>query len=93
MNNERVILIRGKKSNWYEQAIFIIKPGLSKDMEQVNIVDEAERIINEYREKKLGVRPFDARARRARVKTKLIVISASVAGALGFAVYLLLSHI
>lgn len=42
----KVILIDGKSSNWYDQAIFIV----SKDENQLpkNLVSEAEKIINEY---------------------------------------------
>lgn len=50
MNKEKdVILICGNKSKWYEQAIFIV------DKNKVlpkNIVLEAEKIINEYVNKK-----------------------------------------
>lgn len=45
-NNKKVILISGGGSNWYEQAIFIIKdkgPRLPVDM-----VKEAENIIKRY---------------------------------------------
>jgi hypothetical protein len=93
MNNERVILIRGKKSNWYEQAIFIIKPGVVKDITQVDMVEEAERVINEYRERKMGVRSARSAERFRRGKTKPLVVAAAIIGAVGFAAYIVLSHV
>ncbi|GHU73844.1 hypothetical protein FACS1894188_00430 [Clostridia bacterium] len=44
--NDRIILIKGDNSKWYEQAIFIIRPETG-DM-PVDFVDEAENIINNY---------------------------------------------
>lgn len=49
-NNKKVILINGDKSKWYEQAIFIINE--KEENVPKNIVFEAEKIINEYVNKK-----------------------------------------
>ncbi len=43
---DRVILIEGDSSNWYEQAIFIVKASLPKNKMPVDLVAEAEKIIN-----------------------------------------------
>lgn len=54
---KRVILISGDKTKWYEQAIFIVKPGADKGDIPTDFVAEAEKIINEYLKKndtKLG---------------------------------------
>lgn len=45
-NNKKVILISGKNSNWYEQAIFIINEDCRKM--PVDMVKEAEKIIKKY---------------------------------------------
>lgn len=50
MNNKKVILINGNGSKWYEQAIFIVNDTEHKVPK--NIVFEAEKIINEYLNKK-----------------------------------------
>ena len=48
MRRERVVLIKGNESNWYEQAIFILKPNaLAKNM-PVDLVSEAEKIVGQY---------------------------------------------
>lgn len=46
-NNKKVILINGTNSNWYEQVIFILKPNKENKV-PINLVNEAEKIINEY---------------------------------------------
>lgn len=46
--NDRVILIKGDNSKWYEQAIFIIKKDASASKMPVDFVLEAENIINNY---------------------------------------------
>ncbi len=48
MFDERVILIKGDSSKWYEQAIFIIKKNAPQGKMPVDFVMEAERIINNY---------------------------------------------
>ena len=48
LNNERVILIKGDNSKWYEQAIFIVKKTTEENKMPVNLVFEAEKIINNY---------------------------------------------
>lgn len=50
MNDKKVILINGKNSNWYEQAIFIINKK-EKTLPK-NLVKEAEKIINKHLRKK-----------------------------------------
>ena len=49
---ERVILIKGDASKWYEQAIFIVNKDISPENMPVNFVAEAESIINNYIMKK-----------------------------------------
>ena len=49
-NKKKVILVNGNGSKWYEQAIFIINKH-DANIPQ-NIVFEAEKIINEYINKK-----------------------------------------
>ena len=50
--DQKIILIKGGKSGWFEQAIFILKDkGQRKNMPK-NFVEEAEKIINNYMAKK-----------------------------------------
>ncbi|MCI8805234.1 MAG: hypothetical protein HFE59_04960 [Clostridiales bacterium] len=50
--DKKIILIKGGKSGWFEQAIFILKDkGQRKNMPK-NFVEEAEKIINNYMIKK-----------------------------------------
>lgn len=46
MNENRVVLIDGSGSEWYEKAIFILKS--PKTAKTKNLVFEAEKIINDY---------------------------------------------
>jgi hypothetical protein len=46
--SERVILIQGDASKWYDQAIFIVKPNGKAEDAPVDMVAEAEKIINNY---------------------------------------------
>ncbi len=48
MNDNRVILIKGNNSKWYEQAIFIVRKDAPKSQIPVDFVLEAEKIINNY---------------------------------------------
>lgn len=48
MSEDRVILIKGDQTNWYEQAIFIVKSGVPRSKMPLDLVAEAERIINGY---------------------------------------------
>jgi len=48
MDRERVILIKGGNSNWYEQAIFIVKRDMPAKKIPKDFVLEAEKIISEY---------------------------------------------
>ena len=43
---ERVILVKGDSTKWYEQAIFIVNP--KTDTIPVDFVAEAEKIISDY---------------------------------------------
>ncbi|MCL1788451.1 MAG: hypothetical protein FWG38_10740 [Defluviitaleaceae bacterium] len=43
---ERVILVKGDASKWYEQAIFIVNP--KADKMPVDFVAAAEKIISDY---------------------------------------------
>ncbi len=51
MSDERIILIKGDSSKWYEQAIFIIKKNIPGNKVPVDLVFEAEKIINGYMQK------------------------------------------
>ncbi|MDR1640815.1 MAG: hypothetical protein LBT59_14055 [Clostridiales bacterium] len=48
----RVILISGDNSKWYEQAIFIVKKNIPESQVPVDFVLEAERVISAYMTKK-----------------------------------------
>lgn len=47
-SNERIILIHGDSSKWYDQAIFIVKRNLPKQNMPLDFVEEAENIISSY---------------------------------------------
>jgi len=51
MDRERVILIKGGNSNWYEQAIFIVKRDIPAKKIPKDFVLEAEKIISDYMSK------------------------------------------
>ena len=44
---DRVVLIKGNGTKWYEQAIFIVNPHFKQDI-PLDIVAEAERIVRDY---------------------------------------------
>lgn len=48
MSNERIILIKGDNSKWYDQAIFIVKKNVPQNKIPIDFVKEAEKIINGY---------------------------------------------
>ncbi|MDR1542187.1 MAG: hypothetical protein LBU32_30265 [Clostridiales bacterium] len=48
----RVILISGDNSKWYDQAIFIVKKNIPESKIPVDFVMEAEKVINAYMAKK-----------------------------------------
>ena len=50
--DKKIILIKGGKSRWFEQAIFILKDKDAKCDLPKNFVEEAEKIINNYMLKK-----------------------------------------
>ena len=45
---ERVILVKGGATKWYEQAIFIVNPNAPAEAMPIDFVAEAEKIIHEY---------------------------------------------
>ena len=49
---ERVILIKGNDSQWYEQAIFIVNPKTPQNKIPKDFVAEAEMIIHNHIRKK-----------------------------------------
>ena len=51
---ERVILIKGDESKWYEQAIFIVNQNTPQENMPVDFVAEAEKIIHNHVKKKYG---------------------------------------
>lgn len=46
--DKKIILIKGGKSGWFEQAIFILKDKEQRKNMPKNFVEEAEKIINNY---------------------------------------------
>lgn len=65
-DNKKVIMVDGKRSEWYEKAIFIMRSDINTENKPVDFVSEAEKIINSYmiksadtiNEIKAGVRPI-----------------------------------
>lgn len=51
-DKKKVILVKGDNSKWFEQAIFIINPNTTPGNMPVDLVKEAEKIINSYLIKK-----------------------------------------
>lgn len=51
MEDNKIILIKGSDSVWYDQAIFVLKKNESPKKIPINLVYEAEKIINEYMNK------------------------------------------
>ena len=49
--SERVILIKGDSTKWYNQAIFIVNKNTPAAKMPVDFVAEAEKIINTYMQK------------------------------------------
>jgi len=45
---ERVILVKGDATKWYDQAIFIVNPNIDAGQMPVDFVAEAEKIISDY---------------------------------------------
>ena len=60
MDNKRVILIKGDKTKWYEEAIFIVKPG-APQIQSFDYVSEAEAILSRYVE--TGQKPLESKAK------------------------------
>ncbi|MCL2398293.1 MAG: hypothetical protein FWC91_00940 [Defluviitaleaceae bacterium] len=54
VKKERVILIKGDSSKWYEQAIFIVNQNTPPEKIPMDFVAEAESIINNYIKKSTG---------------------------------------
>ena len=51
---ERVILIKGDSSKWYDQAIFIVKENALSKENSIDFVAEAEKIISNHINKNKG---------------------------------------
>ncbi|HOA80950.1 MAG TPA: hypothetical protein PKK61_07800 [Defluviitaleaceae bacterium] len=47
-SNNRIILIENEKGGWYEKAIFLLNKDVHKEYQPMEIVQEAERIIENY---------------------------------------------
>ncbi len=45
--NEKVILIKGDGSKWFQQAIFVLNPNFAS-VSNIDFVQEAEKIISSY---------------------------------------------
>ncbi|MCL2873482.1 MAG: hypothetical protein FWE29_00965 [Defluviitaleaceae bacterium] len=55
---DRIILVEGDNSKWYEQAIFIVRKNIPQSKVPVDFVAEAEKIVNNYmRIKTTGFKP------------------------------------
>ena len=46
--DDRIILVEGDSSKWYEQAIFIVRKNVPRNKVPVDFVAEAEKIVNNY---------------------------------------------
>ena len=54
---ERVVLVKGDATKWYEQAIFIVNTNAPAESMPLDFVAEAEKIIGEYNLKRETVPP------------------------------------
>ena len=45
---ERVVLVKGNSTRWFEQAIFIVNKSAEAERMPVDFIAEAERIIEEF---------------------------------------------
>lgn len=70
-NENKVILIKGNGSNWYEQAIFIIKQSTPQNKIPLDCVTEAENIIKNYMQ---GLHSEKSQKHRIKVKVRNINI-------------------
>jgi hypothetical protein len=52
-DSKKVIMVDGKRSEWYEKAIFIMRSDINIGNKPVDFVSEAEKIINSYMTKKV----------------------------------------
>lgn len=52
MKDKKVIFVKGDKSKWFEQAIFIVKEDIPKSQLPVNFLFEAEKIVNNFFKKR-----------------------------------------
>lgn len=52
-DSKKVIMVDGKRSEWYEKAIFIMRSDINLANKPVDFVNEAEKIINSYMTKKV----------------------------------------
>jgi hypothetical protein len=51
-DSKKVIMVDGKRSEWYEKAIFIMRSDINVGNKPVDFVNEAEKIIYSYMTKK-----------------------------------------
>ena len=56
--DNRIILVEGDSSKWYEQAIFIVRKNVPQNKVPVDFVAEAEKIVNNYMHLKSGSQPY-----------------------------------
>jgi len=47
-DKKQVIMIKGDNSKFYEQVIFILRPQEVKKLKEIDFVNEAQKIINNY---------------------------------------------
>jgi len=52
-DSKKVIMVDGKRSEWYEKAIFIMRSDINVGNKPVDFVNEAEKIINSYMTKRV----------------------------------------
>jgi len=55
---DRIILVEGDNSKWYEQAIFIVRKNIPQNKVPVDFVAEAEKIVNNYIHRKSNVQAY-----------------------------------
>lgn len=48
MNKDEIISIRGDESEWYKQAVFVMREEVVKNYTQKDLKQEADRIIGNY---------------------------------------------
>jgi len=51
---ERVILVKGDASKWWEQAIFIVNSSAEAEEMPTDFISEAEKIVSDYNLRRAG---------------------------------------